>query len=151
MRLNRTFGDAKGFEDTYRSDPAAEAWIKRRSGSTEPWAAFVSLVSPHYPLTCPAEDYALYDPDAIPLPEPGDPAAIAQHPWWKAFHESIIFDRYFTDDGHRRRPDDRWVRSDDAHEEQDTRNPDERPPPDRLSPSPRNCEKFDPVPEPFGV
>ena len=27
--------------------------------------------------------------------------------------------------------------------------PDERPPPDSRSPSPRMCEKFDPVPEPY--
>ena len=27
--------------------------------------------------------------------------------------------------------------------------PDERPPPDSFSPSPRSLEKFDPVPEPY--
>ena len=28
-------------------------------------------------------------------------------------------------------------------------NPDDFPPPDRLSPAPLNCEKLDPVPEPY--
>ena len=47
---------------------AAQAWIKQRSGTADPWAAFVSLVSPHYPLTCPPEYYALCDPDTVDLP-----------------------------------------------------------------------------------
>ena len=37
------------------------------------------------------------------MPQPADPEAIARHPWWKAFYDSIIFDQYFTDDDHRRR------------------------------------------------
>jgi len=34
---------------------AAEIWLKERKGSAKPWAAFVSFVSPHYPLTAPRE------------------------------------------------------------------------------------------------
>lgn len=47
---------------------AAEDWLRGKSGSDAPWAAFVSLVSPHYPLTAPQEYYDLYDPAEIPLP-----------------------------------------------------------------------------------
>ncbi len=47
---------------------AAEQWLRDRAGSNEPWAAFLSLVSPHYPLTCPQEYAKLYDPAEMHLP-----------------------------------------------------------------------------------
>ena len=47
---------------------AAEAWLHSRAGAQDPWAAFVSLVSPHYPLVCPEEYLDLYDPAKIDLP-----------------------------------------------------------------------------------
>ncbi len=47
---------------------AAEAWLQNKADPDQPWAAFVSLVSPHYPLTCPEEYYAMYDPAQIDLP-----------------------------------------------------------------------------------
>lgn len=47
---------------------AAEDWLRGRKGKEQPWAAFVSLVSPHYPLTCPEEWSNLYDPAEMDLP-----------------------------------------------------------------------------------
>lgn len=47
---------------------AAEDWLKDRAGSEKPWAAFVSLVSPHYPLTAPQEYSDMYDPATVDLP-----------------------------------------------------------------------------------
>lgn len=47
---------------------AAEAWLSDPQRRTKPWAAFVSLVSPHYPLTCPEEWYNLYDPADMDTP-----------------------------------------------------------------------------------
>ena len=35
--------------------------VKERNGD-KPWALFVSLVRPHFPLTAPPEFFALYDP-----------------------------------------------------------------------------------------
>lgn len=46
----------------------AEDWLRGRKDSDQPWAAFVSMVSPHYPLICPEEWYDLYDPDEMELP-----------------------------------------------------------------------------------
>ncbi len=46
----------------------AEKWLKEREGSSKPWAAFVSLVSPHYPLKAPQEYYDMYDPASMNLP-----------------------------------------------------------------------------------
>jgi len=47
---------------------AAEAWLTDPKRQQQSWAAFVSLVSPHYPLTCPEEWYNLYDPAEMDLP-----------------------------------------------------------------------------------
>ncbi len=47
---------------------AAESWLTDPTRQERPWAAFVSLVSPHYPLTCPREWYELYDPAKMDLP-----------------------------------------------------------------------------------
>ena len=51
---------------------AAESWLRDKAASDDPtgspWAAFVSLVSPHYPLTCPEEYLAMYDPAEVDLP-----------------------------------------------------------------------------------
>ena len=58
---------------------ATEDWLEQRKSSTKPWAAFVSLVSPHYPLTAPQEFYDLYDPDAMDLPVGYDADARPDH------------------------------------------------------------------------
>jgi len=47
---------------------AAENWLQDRKRLTEPWAAFVSLVSPHYPLIAPQKYYDMYDPATVDLP-----------------------------------------------------------------------------------
>ncbi|WP_370231659.1 sulfatase-like hydrolase/transferase [Cognatishimia sp.] len=47
---------------------AAETWLHAQAKSDRPWAAFVSLVSPHYPLTCPEDYFAMYDPAKMDLP-----------------------------------------------------------------------------------
>ncbi|MFY0310020.1 sulfatase-like hydrolase/transferase [Leisingera sp. D0M16] len=47
---------------------AAETWLADPRRQDQPWAAFVSLVSPHYPLTCPEEWYSQYDPAEMDLP-----------------------------------------------------------------------------------
>ena len=46
----------------------AQSWFNSKSVDDPPWAAFVSLVSPHYPLKAPSQFFDLYDPKEIPLP-----------------------------------------------------------------------------------
>ncbi|MEM0945415.1 MAG: sulfatase-like hydrolase/transferase, partial [Pseudomonadota bacterium] len=67
---------------------ATEAWLAARGPA--PWCAFVSLVSPHFPLTAPAEFYGMYDPAEMPLPIAYDPEARANHPEIK--HLTGLFD-----------------------------------------------------------
>lgn len=49
---------------------AAETWLAEPARHDVPFAGFISLVSPHYPLIAPDEYYRLYDPDQMPVPEP---------------------------------------------------------------------------------
>ena len=76
---------------------AAENWLKDRKETQKPWAAFVSLVSPHYPLTAPQEYYDMYDPADIDLPigygETGQP----EHSELKNVAEFFDYDRYFDE------------------------------------------------------
>ena len=72
---------------------AAENWLAQRG--EEPWAAFVSLVSPHYPLTCPQKFYDLYDPDEMDLPVGW--RDVPDHPEVQNIAEFFAYDGYFDE------------------------------------------------------
>lgn len=76
---------------------AAEAWLHDKSGSETPWAAFVSLVSPHYPLTCPEEYYNLYDPAEVDLPVGYADRFRPEHSELKNVAGFFDYDRYFDE------------------------------------------------------
>ena len=76
---------------------AAENWLKDRKGSTKPWAAFVSLVSPHYPLTAPQKYYDMYDPATIDLPVGYGSKEQPNHPELKNIASFFNYDRYFDE------------------------------------------------------
>ena len=59
---------------------AAEDWIAARATGGEPWSAFVSFVSPHFPLTAPDEYFGLYDEDRLDWPVGYDEALGLRHP-----------------------------------------------------------------------
>ncbi|MEM7074695.1 MAG: sulfatase-like hydrolase/transferase [Pseudomonadota bacterium] len=80
---------------------AAEAWIAGKSGADSPWIGFVSLVSPHYPLTCPQAFYDLYDPADIDLPVGYEDGRVPDHSELKNVLGFFDYDRYF--DGARMR------------------------------------------------
>ena len=70
----------------------AENWLTDSAREDRPWAAFVSFVSPHYPLIAPPEFYDLYDPkrfesEADPLPD---------HPVLRDLARFFDHDAYFT-------------------------------------------------------
>lgn len=60
---------------------AAVDWLERQAPrASAPWVLFVSFVSPHFPLSAPAEFYAPYRDVALPAPYDRDPPAHANHP-----------------------------------------------------------------------
>jgi choline-sulfatase len=106
-KLAEDIGPGETHYTAYDRDIAARSadWLADIAARPpeKPWVLYVSMICPHFPLSAPQEFYDLYDPATIPLPQPIDAAAVAAHPWWRAFHRSILFDSYFTDDDHRRR------------------------------------------------
>ncbi len=76
---------------------AAENWLDARKGSQKPWAAFVSLVSPHYPLTAPQEYYDMYDPAYIDLPVGYGEHVDPDHSELKNIKNFFNYDRYFDE------------------------------------------------------
>ncbi|MEM6662930.1 MAG: sulfatase-like hydrolase/transferase [Pseudomonadota bacterium] len=77
---------------------ATEDWLHRKKDTTEPWAAFVSLVSPHYPLTCPEEHYALYDPKDVDLPVGYEDRLRPDHSELTNVAGFFDYDRYFDEE-----------------------------------------------------
>jgi len=61
---------------------AAADWLQEPARADAPWAAFVSFVAPHFPLTVPQEYLDLYPAEDMPLPpvRPGVDGYEA-HPW----------------------------------------------------------------------
>lgn len=74
---------------------AAEDWIAGSAGSA-PWAAFVSFVSPHYPLRAPDEFLKLYDDIRIPAPAGRGRNGGARHPEIDHLARFFNYDEHFT-------------------------------------------------------
>ena len=90
----------------YDRNISAEAcsWLKERANSPdkdEPFVLFVSFIAPHFPLIVPEEYFNLYKNYSIPSIKKFNPE-LKDHPWWRAFNDCYTFDRYFTDDDHRK-------------------------------------------------
>lgn len=76
---------------------AAEEFLAAKSGADTPWAAFVSLVSPHYPLTAPRDFYAMYDPAEMDLPMGHDTPERPVHSELENVRTFFDYDRYFDE------------------------------------------------------
>ncbi len=78
---------------------AACAWLRGEAPRLrdKPWVLFVSLVRPHYPLTCPKAYYDRYPPERMDPPRRGDLAAVAAHPVVAALRRYMNYDDFFDD------------------------------------------------------
>jgi choline-sulfatase len=76
---------------------AACSWLRDKAGTAngKPWALFVSLVRPHFPLTAPPEFFALYDPERMPMPRLYSEAERVTHPAVKALRAVMDYDDHF--------------------------------------------------------
>ncbi len=74
---------------------AACDWLLTRERADAPWAAFVSLVSPHYPLVAPPKYYDLYDPGSVDLPIAHEHAQRPRHPELRNIARFFDYDRHF--------------------------------------------------------
>lgn len=100
-------GVSKYNEYDMRVAAAAEAWLSAREPAepgeaTAPWAAFVSFVAPHFPLTAPPEYMARYPADAMALPPARPEAGHPVHPWVARMNDIEDSDAELGDDARRR-------------------------------------------------
>jgi choline-sulfatase len=85
-------GDSDYIRFDRRVTGEAERWLTDPARRQRPWCAFVSFLSPHYPLIAPEEFYKLYDPkrletQAEPLPD---------HPILRQIGGFFSHDKHFT-------------------------------------------------------
>lgn len=76
---------------------AVTAWLQDATRKETPWAAFVSLVSPHYPLACPEEFFNLYDSAEIGLPVGYEERFRPEHEELKNVAGVFKYDQYFDE------------------------------------------------------
>ena len=88
----------EGWTDYTRYDEqvgeAACAWLEDPARHARPWAAFVSFLSPHYPLIAPEEFLSLYDPADYARPA----EEVPDHPILREIAGFFAHDRHFTDE-----------------------------------------------------
>ncbi|MGI3184496.1 sulfatase-like hydrolase/transferase [Nioella aestuarii] len=73
---------------------AACAWLAEPERKARPWAAFVSYLSPHYPLIAPEEFLSLYDPADYVRPA----EEVPDHPILREIAGFFAHDRHFMDE-----------------------------------------------------
>lgn len=67
-------------------------WLADQARKTEEWCAFVSMLSPHYPLIAPQEYYDLYDPKRLEA----DAVQTPDHPILREIANFFSHDEHFT-------------------------------------------------------
>jgi len=104
LRLAQEAGPGNSSYQDYDDSITAAAvdWLKARAGkvgrnsSGKPWALFVSMVCPHFPLIARPEWYGLYPETEVPLPALYDAAVRApDHPYIAAIRECQTYDKGF--------------------------------------------------------
>ncbi|MBX9702277.1 MAG: sulfatase-like hydrolase/transferase [Acetobacteraceae bacterium] len=76
---------------------AAQVWLREEAARQErPWCLFVSLVTPHFPLTAPPEHYYRYLD--IPLPKLHDQTPEEQHPFIRDYRSIMAYGDHAKDE-----------------------------------------------------
>ncbi len=85
-------GDSDYIRFDRRVTAEAERWLADPARRQRPWCAFVSFLSPHYPLIAPPEFYQLYDPKRLETPAEPLPG----HPILRQIGAFFSHDEHFT-------------------------------------------------------
>ncbi|MES2193479.1 MAG: sulfatase-like hydrolase/transferase [Pseudomonadota bacterium] len=93
-------GPGEGPYTIYDRDITARAqvWLREEAPKQKekPWALFVSLVAPHFPLTAPPEHfYRYFDDPALPLPKLYRKDGRARHPYIEEYAYGFPYDDHF--------------------------------------------------------
>jgi choline-sulfatase len=74
----------------------AQIWLRQRAKAApeRPWCLFVSLVTPHFPLTAPPEHFFRYPPEVVGMPKLYAAAARPAHPAIDEYRRIVPYDSY---------------------------------------------------------
>lgn len=70
---------------------AAEKWLSGRKAGGAPWAALVSMVTPHFPLIAPPEFYEMYADIGM---MPSKARDLDEHPWLQEMRTCFLYDNF---------------------------------------------------------
>jgi choline-sulfatase len=76
---------------------AAQVWLRQRAAAEragKPWCLFVSLVTPHFPLTAPPEHFYRYPPDIVGMPKLYAQHERPTHPFIQDYARTIPYDSH---------------------------------------------------------
>ena len=80
----------------------AAAWLEQRPADAAPFAAFVSFVAPHFPLTVDQAYLDLYPAEDMPLPDLHPDRGYGLHPWVARMNDIESSDATLGTDARRR-------------------------------------------------
>lgn len=77
----------------------AQIWLRERAGLSpeKPWCLFVSLVTPHFPLTAPPEHFFRYPPEVVGMPKLYARQDRPAHPFLADYARTIPYDSHVPD------------------------------------------------------
>ena len=94
-------GPGESSYQNYDRDIAKAAcdWLQKKSdeNSEKTWTLFVSFVCPHFPLIAPDEFYALYDPEAVPLPKDYESKGAQSNGALEGLRSYLNYDQFFDE------------------------------------------------------
>lgn len=102
-KIAKMAGPGESSYTRYDRDTAAQAqiWLQETAPkhTDKPWVLFVSIASPHFPLTAPSEYfYKYYQHPDLPWPKLYAEHERPNHPYIQEYAESCCYDEHFTND-----------------------------------------------------
>jgi choline-sulfatase len=78
---------------------AAQIWLRERvkQAAGKPWCLFVSLVTPHFPLTAPPEHFYRYPPEVVGVPKLYAKDERPTHPFIRDYAATVPYDSHVKD------------------------------------------------------
>lgn len=98
VKMRAAAGPGESDYTRYDRDITAEAqiWLRQRAAAPQdkPWVLFVSLVTPHFPLTAPPEHFYRYPPAVVGMPKLYAPEERPRHRFTDDYAATIPYDSH---------------------------------------------------------
>jgi choline-sulfatase len=100
-KMSKAAGPGESDYTRYDRDicAAAQIWLrdKARQPAEKPWCLFVSLVTPHFPLTAPPEHFYRYPPEVVGMPKLYGRNERPAHPFVRDYATTVPYDAAVKD------------------------------------------------------